>query len=174
MRLIAGIIEPSNGAIYVNNVSLKSLNLNYYRSHIGKSLAEESPFEGSILENITFGDTEISEEDVYWALEHAGLTEFVKEQPYGLKTMLYPEGRQIPYVIAKKIVLARSIVKRPRLLILKDPLDHFDRDEARRIMAFLADRSNPWALIVVSHNTDWKSQCGRIITMENGRITEES
>ncbi len=174
LRLIAGIIEPSNGSIFVNNVSLRSLNLNYYRSHIGKSLAEESPFEGSILENITFGDKDISEEDIYWALEHVGLTEFVKEQPYGLKTMLYPEGKQIPYVIAKKIVLARSIVKRPRLLILKDPLDHFDRDEARRIMAFLTDRSNPWALIVVSHNADWKGQCGRIITMSNGKITEES
>ncbi|MCE2613325.1 ATP-binding cassette domain-containing protein [Flavobacteriaceae bacterium D16] len=174
LRLIAGIIEPSSGAIYINNVSLKSLNLNYYRSHIGKSLAEESPFEGSILENITFGDKDISEEDVYWALEHAGLIQFVKEQPFGLKTTLYPEGKQIPFVIAKKIVLARSIVKRPRLLILKDPLDHFDRDESRRIMDFLTDPSNPWALIVVSHNTDWKSRCGRIITMEKGRITEES
>ncbi len=174
LRLIAGIIEPSGGSIYVNDVSLKSLNLNYYRSHIGKSLAEESPFEGSILDNITFGDKNISEEDIYWALENVGLTEFVKEQPFGLKTMLYPEGRQIPYVIAKKIVLARSIVKRPRLLILKDPLDHFDRDEARRIMDFLTDSSNPWALIVVSHNTDWKSRCGRIITMTNGRTTEES
>ncbi|MBT8321698.1 MAG: ATP-binding cassette domain-containing protein [Eudoraea sp.] len=174
LRLIAGIVEPSRGAIYINDVSLKSLNLNYYRSHIGKSLAEESPFEGSILENITFGDKNISEEEVYWALEHTGLIQFVKEQPFGLKTTLYPEGKQIPYVIAKKIVLARSIVKRPRLLILKDPLDHFDRDEARRIMDFLTDPSRPWALIVVSHNSDWKSRCGRIITMENGRITEES
>ena len=114
------------------------------------------------------------EEDIYWALEHSGLTEFVKEQPFGLKTTIYPEGRQIPYVISKKIVLARSIVKRPRLLILKDPLDHFDRDEARRIMDFLTDPGNSWALIVVSHNSDWKSRCGRIITMTNGRITEES
>ncbi len=174
LRLIAGIIEPTSGSIYVNNVSLRSLNLNYYRSHIGKSLAEESPFEGTILENITFGDKNISEEEVYWALEHAGLTEFVKEQPHGLKTTLHPEGREIPYVISKKIVLARSIVKRPRLLILKDPLDHFDRDEAKRIMSFLTDKSNPWALIVVSHNADWKSRCGRIITMKNGKIVEES
>ncbi|MCX2718238.1 peptidase domain-containing ABC transporter [Lentiprolixibacter aurantiacus] len=174
LRMIAGIIEPSSGSIYVNNVSLKSLHLNYYRSHIGKSLAEESPFEGTILENITFGDKNISEEDVYWALENVGLTEFVKEQPFGLKTTLYPEGRQIPYVISKKIVLARSIVKRPRLLILKDPLDHFDRDEARKIMDFLTDPANPWALIVVSQNMDWKSRCGRIITMTNGRVTEES
>ncbi len=173
LRLIAGIIEPDVGSIYVNNVSLKSIELNYYRSHLGQSLAEESPFEGSILDNITFGDISVKEEDVYWALDNTGLTEFVKEQPFGLKTMLYPEGQQIPYVIAKKIVLARSIVRRPRLLILKDPLDHFNPEEATHIMDFLSDRANPWALVVVSHNPGWKKRCTRIITMKNGGIIKD-
>ena len=173
LRLIAGILEPDAGTIYVNNVSLQSISLNYYRSHIGQSLSEESPFEGSILENITFGDTSLSNEDVYWALEHAGLTEFVKNQPKGLKTMLYPEGQQIPYVISKKIVLARSIVRRPRLLILKDPLDHFNPEEAERMMKFLSDRKNPWALVVVSQNPKWIKQCTRIITMKDGQIIKE-
>ncbi len=173
LRLVAGIIEPSGGAIYVNDVSLRSLNLNHYRAHLGKSLTEESPFEGSILENITFGDPKITEEDVYWALDKAGLKSFVKEQPYGLKTMLYPEGMQIPYVVSKKIVLARSIVKKPRMLILKDPLDHFDPIEAKEIMTFLTDRSNPWALVVVSQNLEWSKYCDRIITMEEGKIIDE-
>lgn len=174
LRLIAGIKEPDKGDIYVNNVSLKSINLNYYRSHIGQSLAEESPFEGSILENITFGDKDISEEDVYWALEKTGLTQFVKEQPNGIKTMLYPEGQQIPYVIAKKIVLARSIVGKPRLLILKDPLDQFDVEETRQIMDFLSSKTRPWALVVVSQNDNWKKHCTRKITMEKGKIINES
>ncbi|MEY8020680.1 peptidase domain-containing ABC transporter [Muriicola sp. SD30] len=174
LRLIAGIVEPDQGAIYVNNVSLKSISLNYYRSHIGQSLTEESPFEGSILENITFGDTSVTEEEVYWALDKAGLTEFVKEQPMGIRTMLYPEGQQIPYVVSRKIVLARSIVRKPRLLILKDPLDHFNPDEADRIIDFLTDRSNPWALVVVSQNSRWMKKCTRIITMKNGKIINES
>jgi len=174
LRLIAGIVEPDVGSIYVNNVSLQSIELNYYRSHLGQSLAEESPFEGSILENITFGDTSVKEEDVYWALDKTGLTDFVKQQPFGLKTMLYPEGQQIPYVITKKIVLARSIVRRPRLLILKDPLDHFNPKEAQEIMDFLSDRTNPWALVVVSHNPGWSKRCTRIITMKNGKITKDN
>jgi ABC-type bacteriocin/lantibiotic exporter with double-glycine peptidase domain len=174
LRLIAGIIEPDKGDIFINDVSLKSINLNYYRSHIGQSLTEESPFEGSILENITFGDKHISEKEVYWALEKTGLTKFVKEQPHGLKTMLYPEGRQIPYVISKKIVLARSIVRKPRLLILKDPLDQFDTEETREIMDFLSGKDRPWALVVISQNDDWKKHCTRIITMEKGKIINES
>jgi ABC-type bacteriocin/lantibiotic exporter with double-glycine peptidase domain len=171
---MAGIIEPDQGDIFVNNVSLKSINLNYYRAHLGQSLTEESPFEGSILENITFGDTDISDEDVYWALEKTGLTQFVKEQPKGIKTMLYPEGQQIPYVISKKIVLARSIVRKPKLLILKDPLDQFGIEETKEIMNFLSGKDRPWALVVVSHNDEWVNHCTRIITMDKGKIISES
>ncbi len=173
LRLIAGIIEPSQGNIFVNDVALQGLNLNYYRANLGQSLTEESPFEGTILDNITFGDYDISKEDVYWALEHTGLTQFVKEQPQGLNTILYPEGRQIPYTISKKIVLARSIVRRPKLLILKDPLDQFTEEEAIRIMDFLTDPENGWALVVVSQNPKWTERCGRIITIENGKLINE-
>ena len=88
--------------------------------------------------------------------------------------MLYPEGRQIPYVISKKIVLARSIVRKPRLLILKDPLDQFDMEETREIMDFLSGKDRPWALVVISQNDDWKKHCTRIITMEKGKIINES
>tara|TARA_R110002074_G_scaffold197610_6_gene364727 strand:- start:141 stop:1823 length:1683 start_codon:yes stop_codon:yes gene_type:complete len=173
LRIIAGILEPDSGGVYVNGVSLKGMNLNYYRSHLGQSLPEESPFEGTILNNITFGDKDTTIEQVYWALDKVGLTEFVKKQPDGLNTVLYPEGKQIPYTISKKIVLARSIVRKPKLLILKDPLDQFNIEEADRILNFLSDSSNGWALLVVSENDKWITKCSRIITMDKGRIINE-
>ena len=173
IRLIAGILEPSSGQIFVNDVSLNGINLNYYRAHLGQSLTEETPFEGTILDNITFGDDSVPMDDIYWALEKTGLTDYVKEQQDGLKTIIYPEGRQIPFVVAKKIVLARSIVRKPRMLILKDPLDNFDPDDAQRIMQFLTDKSNPWALLVVSQNMAWTTYCSRIITLEKGKIINE-
>ena len=173
LRIIAGILEPDSGGVYVNGVSLKGMNLNYYRSHLGQSLPEESPFEGTILNNITFGDKDTTNEQVYWALDKVGLTEFVKKQPEGLNTVLYPEGKQIPHTISKKIVLARSIVRKPKLLILKDPLDQFNSEEADRILNFLSDSSNGWALLVVSENDKWIKKCSRIITMDKGRIINE-
>lgn len=173
LRLIAGILEPDNGKVFVNDVALQGMNLNYYRSHLGQSLSEETPFEGTLLNNITFGDANVTREDVYWALEKTGLTQFVKEQPQGLNTVLYPEGRQIPYAISKKIVLARSIVRKPKLLVLKDPLDQFGEAEAVTIMDFLTDPANGWALVIVSENPKWIERCGRIITMEKGKITNE-
>ncbi|MGD1944739.1 MAG: peptidase domain-containing ABC transporter [Croceivirga sp.] len=173
LRLMAGILEPSQGKLFVNNVALLGLNLNYYRSHLGQTLSEETPFEGSILNNITFGSKDISQDEVYWALDKVKLTQFVKDQPYGLNTILYPEGKQIPYTVGKKIVLARSIVRKPKLLLLKDPLDQFNEDEATSIMNFLSDTGNGWALVVVSKNEKWASKCSRIITMDNGKLLNE-
>ena len=77
--MIAGILEPDEGKIYVNNVALKGIKLSQYRSYLGHSLTEEYPFEGTLLDNITFGNKDISMEDVYWALEKVSLSEFVKE-----------------------------------------------------------------------------------------------
>ncbi|TLP82620.1 peptidase domain-containing ABC transporter [Maribacter sp. ACAM166] len=173
LRIVAGILEPDSGGVYVNGVSLKSMNINYYRSHLGQSLPEESPFEGTILDNITFGDKDTTNEQVYWALDKVGLTEYVKQQPEGLNTIIYPEGKQIPNKVSKKIVLARSIVRKPKLLILKDPLEQFNTDEADRILSFLSDPSNGWALLVVSENDKWINKCSRVITMEKGRIINE-
>lgn len=170
LRLIAGILEPNEGKIYVNNVSMQGINLREYRSRIGHSLTEEYPFEGTIQDNITFGNKEISVDDIYWALEKVGLTQFVKEQPQGLKTILYPEGKKIPDFISKKIVLARSIVNKPKLLLLKDPLDLFGEKESEGVMDFLADSANGWALVVVSENPKWAKRCKRVITMDNGRL----
>ncbi len=170
LRLIAGILEPDQGNIFVNNVSLSGINLKAYRSQLGHSLTEEYPFEGTILDNITFGNKDISMEDVYWALDKVGLSEFVKEQPKGLQTVLYPEGKKIPDYISRKIVLARSVVIRPKLMVLKDPLDQCDDEETKEIMRFLADPENGWALVVVSENPEWKKYCNKIVKMEKGEM----
>jgi ABC-type bacteriocin/lantibiotic exporter with double-glycine peptidase domain len=174
LRLIAAILEPDGGQIFINEVSLKGVDLNYYRSHLGKSLPEETPFEGTILENLTFGDKSITMEEVYWALEKTKLISFVKEQPQGLNTVLYPEGKQIPFTVGKKLVLARSILRRPKLLLLKDPLDHFKPHEANDVMDFLTDPDNGWALVVVSENERWASRCGRVVYFEDGKILKEN
>lgn len=172
LRLIAGIIEPTQGNIYINNTDLRGVYLNYYRSHLGHSLAEESPFEGTLRDNITFGDRDITDEQIYWALEKVGLNSFLKKLPKGLKTILFPEGKQLSYTVSKKIVLARSIVRKPKMLILKNPLDQFDEDESKRIMDFLTDESNGWSLLVVSQNPEWATRCSRVITLEKGKIIE--
>ena len=89
---------------------------------MGLSLSEETPFKGTIRENVTFGDTTITDDDIYQIFNTVGLTEFLKHQPNGLDTYLKPEGKHIGYTISKKIILARAIIRKPKLLILEDPL----------------------------------------------------
>ena len=170
LRMIAGILEPDSGRIYVNEMALDGMHLNHYRALVGQSLPEESPFEGTIRDNLTFGDPTISTERIYEIMEVMGLQRFVQEQPKGLNTVLYPEGRQIPYTISKKIVLARSIMHRPKLLVLKDPLDQFESEESEAIMDYLTHPDRGWSLVVVSANPRWAHRCKRVLTMENGQF----
>jgi ABC-type bacteriocin/lantibiotic exporter with double-glycine peptidase domain len=170
LHLISGLIEPTRGNIYVNGVRLKSENLNHFRSKIGQSLKLETPFEGTLLENITFNDPSITKEDLLWVLEATGLNKVVKEMEDGLDKVIYPEGKQISYTVAKKVVLARSMVKKPKLLVLRDPLDQFDEDETIRIMDFLTHADRPWSLVVVSDDKNWIKRCGRVLTIESGKI----
>ena len=170
LKMIAGVVEPTHGNILLNNTKLKTLNLNHYRGVVGQTLAEDTPFEGTLLENITFGDETISQEDIDWAIDHTGLRDFVKEQPNGLRSVIYPEGKQISFTVAKKIVLARSIVHKPKLLILKEPLEHFDAHEAKDIMEFLTNNDRPWSLVVVSQTPGWVKSCSTVYSLDKGQL----
>ena len=171
LKLIAGLISPSKGKIYANNKSLIGLNINSYRSYIGQALTEETPFEGTLLENLTFGDKNITTDQVNDAIKNVGLKDFVKALPLGLKTVLHPEGKGISFTISKKIMLARSIVKRPKLLLLKEPLDQFETNEAKQIIDYLTHPSHNWTLVVVSQNRLWNNKATKTITLNKGEIT---
>ena len=170
LRLIAGVIQATGGNVYINDMSIHSLHLNFYRSQLGLSLSDENPFEGSIRENLTFSNSDITDEKIYEILEIVGLKTFLKEQPDGLNTILYPDGRQMSYTLSKKIVLARAILKNPKVLILEDALDRFNRTETKAIVDYLSHPDRPWALVVVSFSTVWNNKCTEIITLEKGQI----
>lgn len=170
LSLISGINEATAGQIYVNNASISSLNINHYRAQLGLSLTEETPFEGSIKENLTFGNTNITEEEIFNVLDKVGLIDFIKEQPKGLQTILYPDGKQISHTVSKKIILARAIIKKPKVIILEDALDRFNLSETNSIIDYLTHKDRPWALVVVSGNNSWKSKCNKIIQLDKGEI----
>lgn len=170
LKLISGIIQPTSGAIFINDLSLKGLNPNAYRSKIGQVLPEQTPFEGTILENITFANPDVTQEHLNTIIKIVGLQEFVRQQPNGLHTMIFPEGQQIPHTISKRILLARAIVHEPKVVLLKDALEHFESAEARDIMDYLTHPDRPWALVVASNNKDWQSMCPRYVKLEGGKI----
>lgn len=170
LKLISGIIKPTRGNVFVNNNSLSGINLNHYRAHLGQTLEEETPFEGTLYQNLTFGDSTITKAEIDSAIESVRLSDFVKHLPKGLNTVLRPEGKEMSYTVSKKIILARAILKKPKLLVLKEPLDHFDQKEASVIIDFLIDKKHSWSLIVVSQNPLWVNKLDKIISLDNGQI----
>jgi ABC-type bacteriocin/lantibiotic exporter with double-glycine peptidase domain len=72
--------------------------------------------------------------------------------------------------VAKKIVLARSIVHKPKLLILKEPLEHFDAHETKDIMEFLTNDERPWSLVVVSQTPGWIKSCSTVYMLDKGQL----
>ena len=87
-----------------------------------------------------------------------------------MDTYLKPEGKLIGYTIAKKIILARAIIKKPKLLILEDPLDQFEKNEAKTIIDFITKPQQEWSLIIVSSNDSWELKCTKKITLKKGII----
>lgn len=170
LRILSGIFKPSHGNMYVNGLSISGIHLNNYRANLGLSLSEEFPFEGTLRENLTFGNRSISDEKIFEVLKEIGLTSFLKDLPKGLSSVLYPEGKQMSYTVSKKIILARAILKEPKLIILEDALDQFSEQDTKSIIDFLCQKSNPWALIVVSSNEYWKNYCNEVINLKDGKL----
>lgn len=174
IRLLSGLIQPTSGSFYINDDTFRKINLKQYRSQIGSIIHSETPFEGTILENITFKDPTIPFEDIKWAIDGVQLSSFIKSLPKGLDTKIFPEGKQLSSSNAQKILLARSIIHRPKILFYEDPTDNMDEKVANEIIDFITSDTNKWTVIVSSKNPYWKTKCSRKITMQNGFIQLDS
>ena len=170
IRILSGLLQPTSGSFYINDDTFRKIDLKQYRSQIGTIIHGETPFEGTILENITFNDDSVSNEDLKWAIESVQLSGVIKSLPKGLDTKIFPEGRQLSSSNAQKLLLARSIIDKPRILFYEDPTDMMDEKVANEIIDFITSDKNRWTVIVSSKNPYWKTKCNRQIIMQNGSI----
>jgi ABC-type bacteriocin/lantibiotic exporter with double-glycine peptidase domain len=170
MRILAGFIQPTSGSFYINDDTYRKIDLAQYRSQISTITQGETPFEGTVLENITMNNPSISHEDIKWAIDSVQLGSFIKTLPEGLNTKIFPDGRQLSSSNAQKIILARSIVNKPKILFFEDPLDKMDEEATIEIIDFITNPLHKWTVIVSSKNNYWEEKCGRKITMQNGKI----
>ena len=170
IRILSGLLQPTSGALYINDDTFRKINLKQYQSQIGSIIHGETPFEGTLLENITFNDSAITTQDLKWAIDGVQLTSYVKSLPKGLETHIFPEGKQLTSSNAQKVLLARSIIHKPKILFYEDPTDVMDLKVANEIIDFITAEQHKWTIIVSSKNPYWKTKCTRSITMENGSV----
>ena len=173
IRVLSGLLQPTSGVFFINDDTFRKINLQQYRSQIGTILNGETPFEGTIKENITFNDPMVSDEQLRWAIDAVQLGSLIKALPNGLDTKIFPEGKQLSSSNARKILLARSIIHKPKILFFENPTDNMDENVANQIIDFILSSDNKWTVIVSSKNERWKSSCSRVITLDNGKIIAE-
>jgi ABC-type bacteriocin/lantibiotic exporter with double-glycine peptidase domain len=169
IHLISGLYQPQSGRVCINDLPINNYNISQLYKVVGNGLAEETIFEGTLLENITLGRDFVKIEDVLWAVEQVYLTEYVKELPKGLDTLI-DIGDRLSKSITQRIIIARSIVNKPKLLLLENQIDFINENERNKIIDFLTNKSNGWTLISISSNQYLQQKSDEIIVMKDGEI----
>jgi len=174
VRLLSGYLSPTSGIIYVNDSKMKRSESGYFKNFTGLVMQDDTLFEGSLLENLTFNNPKVSNEDLNWALDAVGLTLSVKRLPSGLDTIINSDGRHLTRSVIQKIMIARAIISRPKILFLEEPTISMDPIAAKQIIDFLVSPENDWTVIVSSIDEYWIKACSREIDMNNGEIVRDT
>ncbi|PZE18086.1 ABC transporter ATP-binding protein [Putridiphycobacter roseus] len=170
MYLISGLYCPKGGYVSYQDLPQGNLNLPALRSLIGDCLREELLFEGTLLENVSMGRKAATFENVQWAMRNMGLDEFVKQLPQGYNTVIQSEGQRFSKGIVDKILLARSIADKPKLLLIKDAFASISPVERDRIIRFLTDAERQWTLVIASSNKYIASYFDYTALLKNGKV----
>lgn len=170
IHLISGLYQPLSGNVCINGLPILNYDILKLYQFIGNGLAEETIFEGTFLENITLGREFVKIEDVLWAIEKVHLSEYVKGLPKGLDTQIEISGNKLSKSVIQRIIIARSIVNKPKLILLENHLDFIEDKQRENIIDFLTDKSNGWTFIGISNNKYLQERSDKVILMSNGEI----
>lgn len=174
LYLIGGLYSPSRGSIVMDSIPTNNYSPESLRSGIGGYLRDEQLFEGTLLENITLGRDHATFKNVKWATEALGLSKLINDLPFGYDTKVLPQGRQFSKSTIAKILIARSIVDRPRLLLLENSFSVFSEEDRKNILQFLLNHDNDWTVMLTSSQplenlTDLKY---RQVVLDKGKIID--
>ena len=170
--VLFGLRERSTGSLRIDDIDLRSLPLHDLRRQVTLVRAVEL-FPGTVLDNVRLGREELSHADVSRALEDVGLLEELLGMPDGLDTELNPHGRPLSYGQACRLMIARAIAGRPRLIVIDGTLDQVDRGvDDQRLVDVLFAPDAPWTLVCITDRADLLARCSRVVVMKNGAVRD--
>jgi ATP-binding cassette subfamily B protein len=168
LRLLTGAFRDFEGTILVNGIPLRDYDQLTIREQSGILLTKQDIFKGTLLENITLGNSDITVDDIMNVAEFTGLTNFIQGLPNGLSTIISHEGVKHSSAIRKKIVLTRAVVGKKRLLLLKDPFFFLNDKQMNDLIEYL--RKTFTTVIIVSTDKLKLGTCDRVINLHQGEI----
>jgi len=172
IKLIAGLLEPTEGTILFDNTDLKTLNYRDVRRHIGMVLQENHIFNESIARNIAFGEVEPDLDRVLAAAQTAAAHDFIMRLPLGYETKIGESGLSLSGGQRQRIAIARAIYNNPPVLILDEATSALDTESERAIQSNLERMMEGRTTIVIAHRLSTIREADSIVVLEKGMVAE--
>ena len=172
IKLIAGIYDSYTGSIAVNGFSVRDLDLISYRKLIADVGNPNEIFEGTIEENITMGNHFVSYTQIIEACEWSDLNEFIMNLKDGLKFKIAPAAANLPSNIAKKILLARAYLSKPKLLLLDDFFHQVHRKDKVKILNAIFNQ-HEMAVVMITGQLEMLERSDYIYVMQSGSLIDQ-
>ncbi len=172
IKLIAGLLEPTEGIILFDNTDLKTLNYRDVRRHIGMVLQENHIFNESIARNIAFGEAEPDLDRVLAAAQTAAAHDFIMRLPLGYETKIGESGLSLSGGQKQRIAIARAIYNNPPVLIFDEATSALDTESERAIQDNLGRLTEGRTTIVIAHRLSTIREADSIVVLEKGMVAE--
>lgn len=171
LKLLLGFEKPQSGGIYYDNHDLSDLDKRELRKKFGVVLQNGGLITGSIFDNITIASPGVTRERVMETVREVGLEEDIRRMPMGLHTVISEGAGTISGGQAQRILIARAIVNKPRVIFLDEATSALDNVTQRQIVDTLENLDA--TKVVIAHRLSTVRNCDRIIVMDRGNIVEQ-
>ncbi|WP_339733278.1 ABC transporter ATP-binding protein [uncultured Gimesia sp.] len=171
-NLVARFYDPTTGRVLLDGRDLCELNVESYRNHIGVVEQDVFLFDGSVAENIGYGNRHASLSEIQQAAEIANADEFIKLLPNSYQTVIGERGVRLSGGQRQRLAIARAILADPRILILDEATSNLDTESERLIQDSLTTLMQGRTCFVIAHRLSTITHANRIVVFEAGRITE--
>tara|TARA_Y100000022_G_scaffold200608_1_gene216786 strand:- start:457 stop:2676 length:2220 start_codon:yes stop_codon:yes gene_type:complete len=172
-KLIAGMIEPTSGAILIDGIDVRQIDPADVRKNIGVMLQDSWLFSGTIRENIQMGFNEYDDEHVLEICKVSGVDDFVGTHPKGYDLEIRERGIGLSGGQKQTINLARSLLHRPEILLLDEPTSSMDQGTEQKVIGSLREFCRDKTMLIVTHRNPILAMVDRIFVMENGNIISD-
>ncbi len=172
-NLISGLYTPKAGAILIDGVDAKQLDPVQLRDNIGYAQQDGALFYGSIQENIAYRDTFVDDEEILRVCDIAGVSEFTNTHPHGLSRMVAERGINLSGGQRQSVIVARSLVNSPSILLLDEPSSAMDNASESRLLSHLSSEIKDRTVVLVTHKTSLLAMVDRIIVLDQGGVVAD-
>eukprot|EP01134_Creolimax_fragrantissima_P007501 CFRG7501T1 len=165
-------LTSSPGMVMVDGFDIRTIPISHLRRLIGVVSQEPVLFNLTIAENIRFGLTEVSDEQVTDAARLANAHNFIMEQPEGYNTIVGERGGRLSGGQKQRVAIARALIRDPRILILDEATSALDTESEQIVQEALKTASKGRTTVVVAHRLSTVRNADRIIVLNHGKIVE--